>query len=206
MRERTGKQKAIKLKDVACAHCCRYAISKIRLHHTTYQNVTCEVEWNPLRVNETDYTAVRVTLYDRKARPIFADPMLLITNMPVSTADDACRIYRMYLLRAKIEGVFKFCKTVLGWEDAQVRDYLSIRHLLTLAYFVAGYFYAIDSELIDNPVIALICALGGGKGRISRHFFLHGLQKLLVYQAVLQFILEQRVGKKTFQEMMDFVT
>lgn len=202
----TGKQTAIKLKDDVFAHHFQYTISKVRLKSTTYQNVTCDVEWDTLRLNETNYPVVRVTLSDRNGRPIFAEPMMLITNMPVVNADDACRIYRLYLLRAKIEGVFKFCKTVLGWEDFQVRDYLSIRHLLALAYFVAGYFYAIDSKLIENPVIALICKLGGGKGGISRYFFLHGLRKLLVYQAVLQFILAHHVEKRTFQEMMDFVT
>lgn len=91
-------------------------------------------------------------------------------------------------------------------EDFQVRDYPSIRHLLTLAYVVVSYFYAIDSALIHNPVIALMCELGGGKRRLSRYFFLHGLQKLLVYQAVLQFIQDHRIGEHTFQEMMDVVT
>lgn len=114
--EATGPQTAIKLKDVACAHRTRLAISKIRLKHTTYQQVTCEVEWDSLRLNETDSPVVRGTVSDRKARPIFAEPMMLITNMPVTTADDACRIYRLSLLRAKIEGVFTFCKTVFGWE------------------------------------------------------------------------------------------
>ncbi len=204
--EVTGKRVAIKLNTVAFAHHHRYGISKIRLKRTTYQNVTCEVEWDTLRLNETDYTVVRVTLSDRNARPIFAEPMMLITNMSVTTADDACRIYRLYLLRAKIEGVFKFCKMVLGWEDFQVRDYASIRHLLALTYFVAGYFYAIDSALIDNPVIALICHLGGGKGVVSRYFFFHGIRKLLVYQAVLQFIHHHQVGGTIFQDMMDFVT
>lgn len=206
MDEVTGKRITSKLNTVAFAHHHRYGISKIRLKHTTYQNVTCHVEWDTLRLNETNYTVVRVTLSDRNARPLFAEPMMLITNMSVATADDACRIYRLYLLRAKIEGVFKFCKMVLGWEDFQVRDYTSIRHLLALTYFVAGYFYAIDSVLIDNPVIALICQLGGGKGVVSRYFFLHGLQKLLVYQAVLQFIHTHQVGETIFQDMMDFVT
>jgi len=204
--EATGNTQALKLNAVAFAHRHRYGISTIRLHHTTYQNVTCQVEWDRLRLSKTAYTVVRVTLHDRKGHPIFAEPMLLITNMPVVKADAACRTYRLYLLRAKIEGVFKFCKTVLGWEAFQVRDYDSIRRLLTLAYFVAGYFYASDSELIENPTIALICALGGGKGVLSRYFFLKGLQKLLVYQTVLQFMLEHHVEQRTFWEMMDFVT
>jgi hypothetical protein len=83
--------------------------------------------------------------------------MVLLTNIPVFKREDACRVYRLYLLRAKIEGVFNFCKTVLGWEEAQVRDDVSLTNLLALAYYVAGYFYATGSDLIENPVIALIC-------------------------------------------------
>ena len=168
--------------------------------------LTGEVEWDTLRLNNTDYAVVRVTLFDRKARPIFAEPMMLITNMPVSTRDDACRIYRLYLLRAKIEGVFKFCKMVLGWEDFQVRDYASITHLLALTYFVAGYFYAIDSALIENPVIHFICQLGGGKGAITRYFFLLGLQKLLMYRSITRFIHAHQEEGYTIEEMMVFVT
>lgn len=182
-----GHPGALTVLEVPCPSWTQYAISKIRLRHTTYQNVTCRLEWGPFRVEGHEYTMVRVTLYDRHGQPIFTDPMVLLTNLSVTRRDDACRVYRVYLLRAKIEGVFKFCKTMLGWEDAQVRDYVSIRRLLTLAFYLAGYFYASDSELIENPVIALICLLGGSKGGVSRYFFLQGLKNLLIYRTVRRF-------------------
>ncbi len=132
--------------------------------------------------------------------------MLLITNIEVTTAQQARCIYRLYLLRAKIEGVFKFCKQVLGWEEFQVRDYESIKNIIALCYFVAGYFYAIESALIENPVIQLICQLGGGKGVVSRYFFLQGLKKLLIHNSVERFKEAYRLGGETFQEMRAFVT
>ena len=59
---------------------------------------------------------VRVSLADRHGRSIFPEPMVLLTNLSVTCREEACRVYRVYLLRAKIEGVFKFCKIVLGWK------------------------------------------------------------------------------------------
>ena len=178
---------SVSVQDVPCLHMTGYAISTIRLHHRTYQNVTCYLEWGPFCLDQHEYTMVRVTLVDRHRRLIFDDPMVLLTNLPVTGREEACRVYRLYLLRAKIEGVFRFCKTVLGWEEAQVRDYASMRRLLALTFYLAGYFYASDSTLIDNPVIALICALGGGKDAVTRYFFLKGLQCLLMYRRVLYF-------------------
>ena len=179
---------SVSVQDVPCPSMAQYPISTIRLHHRTYQNVTCYLEWMPFCVEGHEYTMLRVTLCDRHHRPIFDDPMILLTNLSITGREEACRVYRLYLLRAKIEGVFRFCKTVLGWEEAQVRDYASIKkRLLTLTMYLAGYFYASDSSLIDNPVIALICQLGGGKDTVTRYFFLKGLQSLLMYQRVLHF-------------------
>jgi len=204
-----GHPGALTVGEVPCPSWTQYAISKIRLRNVTYQNVTCRIAWRPFRVEEHDYTMVRVNLYDRHGRPIFEAPMVLLTNLSVPRREDACRVYRIYLLRAKIEGVFKFCKTVLGWEDAQVRDYASIRRLLTLAFYLAGYFYASESELIENPVIALICQLGGGKGGLSRYFFLQGLKKLLIYRTVLRFQQQLHHSPQegvSFEAMMAFIS
>ena len=180
----TDTVSARKLTEAPFAHGYRDSLAKVRLKHTTYQQVTRVLEWDSVCISGTDYTVVRVTLLDRKGRPIYPEPMLLLTNVALFGADDAREIYRLYLLRAKIEGVFKFCKQVLGWETVQVRDYLSIKNLLALGFFVAGYFYLIDSALIADPVVMCICELGGGKGRLTRYYFLLGMQKLLVYRSV----------------------
>jgi hypothetical protein len=204
-----GHPGALTVLEVPCPHFTQYGISKIRLRHTTYQNVTCHLAWGPFRIEGREYTMVRVSLYDRHGRPIFAEPLVLLTTLPVTGREEACRVYWCYLLRAKIEGVFKFCKTVLGWEEAQVRDYASIRRLLALAFYLAGYFYASESELIDNPVIALICLLGGGKGGVSRYFFLQGLKTLLIYRTVLRFqhwLQQSPQEGVSFDDMMAFIT
>ena len=204
--EETGKEVAVKLKDVEFEQSQTDVIAKLRIKKKVYQNAKCWLEWGTLSLKGYDYTVVRITLIDRKGQPIYKHPMLLITNITVNRAEQARGVYGIYLMRAKIEAVFKFLKEVLGWEEFQVRDYASIKNIIALAYFVGGYFYEIGSDLTKNPVIALIAQLGGGKGKVTRRYFLEGLKKLLIHQCVERFIEEQEVGEETLAEMMAFVT
>ena len=149
---------------------------------------------------------MRITLSDRNGYPIYKHPMLLLTNIPVSTAELGRSIYLLYLHRSRIEGVFKFLKSVLGWEEFQVRDYESIKNIIAVCYFVGGYFYEIESELTKNPVMKRIAQLGGCKGEITRYYFLQGLGKLLTYQSVVEFISTYPVSAEGFEEMVAFIS
>ncbi|MBE7552457.1 MAG: hypothetical protein HS126_35165 [Anaerolineales bacterium] len=202
----TAETVAVKLKEVAFAHTYSWTLKKIRVKKKVYQDAKCLIEWDTLVLNEHTYTVVRVTLTDRQGKPIYKQPLLLITNMAVSTAEQARGIYSLYLMRAKIEAVFKFLKDVLGWEEFQVRDYEAIKNIIALAYFVGGYFYEIGSDLTHNPTIALIAQLGGGKGQVTRYYFLQGLKKLLVHASVARFVKEQAISDETFEQMLAFVT
>jgi len=66
--------------------------------------------------------------------------MLLISNIKVSSYDEAKEIYHIYLLRSKIEAVFKFLKDVLGWEEFQIRDRESIKNIIALCFFLVTIF------------------------------------------------------------------
>ena len=114
-------------------------------------------------------------------------------------------VYLTYLKRSKIEGVFKFLKDVLGWEDFQVRDFESIKNLIALCFFIGGYFYEIESELIENTTVQYICDLGGGKGNYTRYFFLQGLAKILTYRTVEQFVDEQNINDEQFEQMKNIL-
>ena len=78
---------------------------------------------------------VRITLL-QGGRALFDHPMLLITNKIISSPQEACQVYKRYILRYKIEIVFRFLKQNLGWESFQVRDFKSIENLLSLAFFL----------------------------------------------------------------------
>jgi hypothetical protein len=175
--EETHKKHWIKLKDVPFAHSDSLFIDKLLIKSRVYQQVKCLLEWDSYPIEGKDYTVVRISLLDRKGVSIFKEPMLLITNRSVLNAEQARCIYHLYLKRFKIEGVFKFLKNVLGWEDFQVRDFESIKNIIALCFFVGGYFYEIESTLTQNQTIQYLCELGGGKGKITRHYFLKGIAK-----------------------------
>ena len=202
----TGKTRALKLKTVKLSAEQTFVIDKLQIKQKVYQDAKCVLAWGTLTLRGQVYTVVRVTLLDRQGKPIYANPLLLITNIAVQKAAPAREIYRIYLLRAKIEAVFKFFKDVLGWEEFQVRDYESIQNLLALAYFVGGYFYEIGSDLTENPTIALIAQLGGGKGQVTRYYFLQGLRKLLTYGSLNKFVKEHAIDAETLGKMLAFVT
>ncbi len=135
----TGKTTTIKLKDVELEKKHRTVIDKLRIKKKLYQNAMCVLEWGKIVLDEKEYTVVRITLKDCKGKAIYKHPMLLITNIKVKNAEQARGVYGIYLMRAKIEAVFKFLKDVLGWEEFQVRDYESIKNIIALAYFIGVY-------------------------------------------------------------------
>ena len=199
-----GKEVAIKLKDVSLPQKQTEVIAKIRLNKKVYQDVTRIIEWGALTLEERTYSVVRITLLNREGKGIFLHPMLLITNLPVKKAQDALETYLIYLKRAKIEGVFKFVKNALGWEEFQVQDWESIKNIIALAFFIGGYFYEIEPELANNSVISWLCQLGGGKDKITRHYFLEGLKNLLIHQQVELFREKAQLNNEQWSDLLEF--
>lgn len=150
--------------------------SKIQIKTKAYQNASSVIEWGE-QLN--GFNVIRVQLLTSDGKPIFKQPMLLITNQEVTDAEHAVKIYHIYLQRSKIEGVFKFLKDVLGWEDSQIRSFTAIKTILAFCYFVAGYFYEIESALIENEVIQFFAYLGNGKGKVTRNYVLQGFAKII---------------------------
>jgi len=181
----TGKESKIKLIHSKFANRSSEVIEKLRLKGKLYPQAKSIIEWDSIKIDKDTYQVVRITLQNRKGENIFKNPMLLITNIEVNSYLEAKEVYHIYLLRSKIEAVFKFLKDVLGWEEFQVRDWNSIKNIIALCFFVGNYFYEIESVLIDNPTIEIICQLGDGKGTISRFYFLKGLEKLLIADSVV---------------------
>jgi len=147
------KKRFFKLKDVKLANSQSFSIEKVQLKGKTYQTASCLIEYDDFKLDNSSYTVVRIILKDRYGKKIFKNPMLLLTNREIKTAEHAHGIYFIYLQRSKIEGVFKFIKEVLGWEEFQVRDFESIKNIIALGFFIGGYFYEIESELIKDTTI-----------------------------------------------------
>jgi len=200
----TGRKVHIKLIDSNFANQKVYLIEKLTLKGKCHQNAKCLIEWDKINLNGHDYTTVRATLYKRDGTKLYKDPLLLMTTIEVNSYLEAKEIYHIYLLRSKIESVFKFLKEALGWEEFQVRDWESIKNLIAICFFVGGYFYEIDSELTKNATIIMICDLGGGKGKITHHFFLQGLKKLLIAESVNQFREEHNISDELYAQMQAY--
>ena len=160
---------------------------------TIYQNVKIKFSWHQYG----NYTVVKIEAKDRKGKAIFADPMLLMTNFPINAHDNAYFVYVKYLQRAKIESVFKFLKDGLGWETVQVRDFKAIQNLLALCFYVACYLYRIGEQKIDDDYVVLLSEIGGGKGKITRHFILEGLKCFFQKHRVDKVFKERNISKET---------
>ena len=193
----------VKLIDKAFEHQFSYDIQRITIKNKTYVNVKCLIEWEKLVLNNRTYSVVRITLKDEKGKPIFQQPMMLITNRVLECAQDARQIYQAYLLRFKIEVVFRFLKTNLGWETFQVRDFQSIKNLVALAFFLVGYFKELSNDIQNHEIYSLIAQIGGGKGIISIHFLLIGLEKLVHFQQIQQLIDNHALTKEQIQQAIN---
>lgn len=122
-----------------------------------YQQAKRVIEWGTLILERETYHVVRVTLFKRDGTRIFKQSMLLLTNHPAARGQEALSIYHIYLMRAKIEEVFKFVKNAVGWEEFQVRDWESIKNLIATAFFIGGCFYKIELQLAHHPAIEWLC-------------------------------------------------
>jgi hypothetical protein len=107
-----------------------------------------------------------------------------------------------YLLRSKIEVVFKFLKQNLGWEAFQVRDFNSIKNLLAIAFFLAGFFDELKELLIDDPIAIQICKLARSKGKVTLYFILKGIEKIAHFQEVANWIKRENITQEQINQIL----
>jgi hypothetical protein len=109
-------------------------------------------------------------------------PWWLLTDRPVTTAEAATEIFRMYRQRWSIEDAFKIGKQCLGWEDVQVLKLAAVRTLVALGWVAAGFLYELGATL-EWPEVRLLTRLGGGELRANRppgkRVLTRGLRRLL---------------------------
>jgi len=198
---KTKRKNYVKLIDSIFENKSEYHLDKLTLKGKLYQQVKVSLEWDKLTLNNNEYSVVKITLFKRDGTKIYNEPMLLITTIDVSTKLEAKEIYHTYLLRVKIEGVFKFLKDVLGWEEFQVRDWESIKNIIAICFFIGGYFYEIKSELTKNETVIMICDLAKSKGKITHYFFLEGMRVLLTVHRVHLFRKERNISDEFYAKM-----
>lgn len=203
--EEKGKERKLKLHLKDFSNSFRYVFEKFVHRGKCHQEVQAHISYEKNWVGEDYYNVVKIKLFGRNGKAIFAKPMVLITNYEILTAEIALLIFQKYLKRSKIEGVFKFLKQELGWEDFQIRNFEAIKNILLLGFFVGAYFCEREPELIHNSFVLIICSLAKNKGKVSKHFFMKGLTVLAHLQMARQFLKEQNLTKEELEELMKFL-
>jgi len=123
-----------------------------------------------------------IWLVEVRLEHVTSEPWWLITDRPVTDADAATEIVRMYRQRWAIEDAFKVGKQCLGWEDVQVLDFEAVRLLVALGWVAAGFLYELGVSL-EWEEVRLLRRLGGGEERANRPpgkiVLTRGLRRLL---------------------------
>ena len=203
--DKKGKTVFIKLKDAALEQSQERVLEKFVWKNKVFQQAKMTITWGKLTLKNKTYSVVKVQVFDREKESIFKDQMLLITNELVNSFESAFEIYKAYLRRSKIENVFKFLKDQLGWEEFRVRDFMVIQNIITLCFFVAGYFYENQQEIIKNSEVITICQLAKSKGKVTKHFYLEGLKivaNLILFQ---DFIKQQNLTQEQINQILNRV-
>jgi len=173
-----GKEVAVKLSKQQFVEGHEKYYEKLRFKDKTYFRVKGIFEWSKVEIKGQLYSVVRVRFYTQQGKNIFGEPMLLLTNMDIYNELLTELVFEIYMKRVKIEGVFKFCKQELGWENFRIRDFEGIKNLIALVYFIAGYFYEVEHQLIKHPAAQWLAQLGNGKGKVTPFYILKGIGKL----------------------------
>lgn len=171
-----------------------------KVHH----QVKAHFSYEPMVLKTKKYYLLKVELTTRKGEKLFRQPMLLLSNYAIVGEEMALWVFHRYLKRSKIEGVFKFLKEHLGWENFQVRDFTSIANVIVLAYFIGGYFYEIESALTHDPAMKEICQLGYGKGKVTKLYFLRGLAKLAAWEEIQSMIDQKQLTRDEVKELLKY--
>ena len=81
---------------------------------------------------------------------------------------------------------------------------MTIKHILVLCYFIGAYFCELEADIIDNEFMQIICKLGGGKGKVSLHFFLQGIKKMYHYEQTRAFFEEEELSREDIIKLLKF--
>jgi Transposase DDE domain len=194
--DQDGYQEALSVADMP--HEITQTYTRLTHLDKCYDNVKARYAWGTWH----GWDILRVGLYQQDGRKIYQEGMLLITNLEITTFQMAFLVFELYLHRWKIESVFRFLKQVLGWEEFLIQDWASIRNLISLAFFVGGYFYEIEDDLTKDPHIVWLAELGGGKGKITRGYILEGIAKVLQAKQTQEFYKKHNIDNQQVEEVI----
>lgn len=198
-----GVEKAVKLAKQRFFKGDEIVFEQISFRGKKYAQAKGTFEWNEAEIKGKMYSVLRVAFYQKSGKRVFKDDMLIITSLTINDLVMAQLVWELYMQRSKIENVFKFCKQELNWEAPRMDDWTTMKNLLSLVYFVAGYFFEIEHQLTQDPNTQWLATLGGGKGKVTIHFLLKGIAKFINYLEMKNFIQERNISEQDIQEAIN---
>jgi len=91
---------------------------------------------------------------------------VLLTNLPLESAQNAKHIVALYASRWAVEEVFAWTKTALQWEAARVLRFDAFRRLVALAWIAAAFLFELERHL-EPRFIEHLAFLGGWSPRAN---------------------------------------
>lgn len=132
-------------------------------HARTTRRVTVRLGWLQLRIPETQQVVWALVIRD----PDRQRRIILLTNIPIITAQDAETIYTEWRFRPQIEHTYRFDQEQgLDVEDMRVRTLERMRRIFVLVLLAALFVYHIEHTWPRQAVFWLR-RLGGKLGRLN---------------------------------------
>ena len=69
-----------------------------------------------------------------------------------------------------------------------------------MVYFIAGYFYEIEDEIVKHPAAQWLAQLGNGKGKVTPHFILKGIAKVIQFLEVQEVLNKSKENEQMLQK------
>jgi hypothetical protein len=196
------KPKAVKLVNAALISTQERLLDKFVWKNKCHRQAKLVSSYGTLLIEAVKYYVVKMQVYDKSGRKIFSEPILLISNQIVDSHTIAFEIYQQYLIRSKIEGVFKFLKQEMGWEEFRVKDFMAIQNIIVLCFFIAEYFYENEQALLKDKHVQIICQLAKSKGKVTPHFYKKGVSITANYILFKKYVEDNNLSENDIQDLL----
>lgn len=161
---------------------------KVAFHHAhKTRRTTVSLGWLVLRLPTTQLRLWALVAYDTD----LDRQIILLTNIPIRTAEDAEQIYTQWRCRPRIEHTYRFDQEQgLDIEDVRVQTMERMRRLFVLVLLATLFVYYVDHTWSHTAVLWLR-RLGGKRGlgtdTNGPYILLAGICAVLVTAATIEY-------------------
>jgi hypothetical protein len=176
------------LMDLTASVPYRAAIHASFTHARRRREVDVDLGWLHLRLPETQQEIWALVIHD----PDLDRAIVLLTNIPISSSEEARLVYTEWRHRPKIEHMYRFDQEDgLDIEDMRVQTIERMRRVFVLVLLAALFVYHLAQNW-PQEAVTWLRYLGGKLGlasdRNGMYVLLQGIRAVLVTVATLAFV------------------